>query len=295
MYPRVSVCIPASKEPEHLRRALRSVFMQKYRDYEVVITDDSLDQSLERVVGEFNEHPNVRYYRNRVRKGSPENWNEAVRLASGGYIKVLHDDDWFSEDQSLAEFVSMLEHDPQADFAFCSSVRCDEEQRTRSVHIPSETQIRQLRADPSVLFLGNFIGAPSATIYRSQVNQQFDPRLKWVVDIDFYIRVLVENRVFGVSTRPLVCTTVGADHQITHQSAGNKAVEVFEWLYLYKKLSQDEGFHHQRLRFIWRLLQKYDIVSQQDIIDCGVDFRIPRSVKALLLLRQMHRRIRNPC
>jgi glycosyltransferase involved in cell wall biosynthesis len=287
--------VPAYSQPQYLRRSLESVFSQTFRDYEVIITDDSPDQSVERVVGRFSQHANLRYHKNKVRKGSPGNWNEAVRLASGEYIKLLHHDDWFSEDKSLAEFVSMLEQDPQADFAFCSSVNCDEEQRLCSVHIPSDTQIRQLRVDPRVLFLGNFIGAPSATIYRSQVNQQFDPRLKWVVDIDFYIRVLVENRVFGVSTRPLVCTTVGADHQITHQSAGNKAVEVFEWLYLYKKLSQDEGFHYQRLKFIWRLLQKYDIASQQDIINCGVDFRIPRSVKALLLLRQMHRRIRNPC
>ena len=119
--PKVSICIPAYNQPTNLRRALESVFLQSFKDYEVIITDDSLDNSVSIVADEFGQHTNLRYYKNKTRKDTPENWNEAVRLASGELIKILHHDDWFSDENSLADFVKMLDRNPEVDFGFSPS------------------------------------------------------------------------------------------------------------------------------------------------------------------------------
>lgn len=286
MSPKVSICIPAYNQPSNLRRALESIFIQTFKDYEVVITDDSPDNSVSIVAAEFGQHANLRYYKNKTRKGAPENWNEAVRLASGEYIKILHHDDWFSDKNSLAEFVNILERNPKADFAFCPSLNCGTDGKLRYVNTTTEAQIKMLHADPSVLFQGNFIGAPSATIYRRQIDQEFDPRLKWLVDIDFYIRLLADKKEFVYSRRPLVCVSLESPGKVTDECLGNKRVEVFEYLYLYTKLSKDRPLDYHRCQVIWVLFDRFNVHSAQNILDCGVDFALPQEVIKILFFRR---------
>ena len=288
---KISICIPAYKQPECLRRALESVLTQTYKNFEVIITDDSPDDAVGKVAAEFGQHVNLKYYKNKTRKGPPENWNEAVRLASGEYIKILHHDDWFSDDNSLAEFVDVLDQNPMADFAFCPSLNCGADGKMRYVNTASETQIKMLHADPSVLFQGNFIGAPSATIYRRQVDQEFDPRLKWLVDIYFYIRMLSNKREFVYIRRPLVCVSLESSGKVTDECFGNKRVEVFEYLYIYTKLSIDNSLNYQRCKVIWALFDRYNVQYAQEILDCGVDFVLPQEVDEILLFRRFSKRV----
>lgn len=93
---KVSICVPAYKNPVGVERLLESVKVQSFTDYEVVVTDDSQDGSVEEVVRRA-EVPGMVYVRNAVRKGATGNWNEAVRHASGEYIKIMHHDDWFTD------------------------------------------------------------------------------------------------------------------------------------------------------------------------------------------------------
>ena len=117
---KVSICVPAYKNPVGVERLLESIKVQSFTDYEVVVTDDSPDGSVEEVVRRA-EVPGIVYVRNAVRKGATGNWNEAVRHASGEYIKIMHHDDWFTDRDCLARFVEMLEEHPEADLAFCGS------------------------------------------------------------------------------------------------------------------------------------------------------------------------------
>ena len=44
------------------------------------------------------------YYKNIKVLGTPENWNESIRKAKGAWIKLMHDDDWFANENSLQKF-----------------------------------------------------------------------------------------------------------------------------------------------------------------------------------------------
>ena len=106
--PKVSICIPAYNRPDTLRRCLKSIAGQSFRDFEVIITDDSLTDNVEKAVNEFRDMLAIRYYKNNVRLGSPKNWNSAVRRANGKYIKIIHHDDWFSTENSLSIYVNEI-------------------------------------------------------------------------------------------------------------------------------------------------------------------------------------------
>ena len=41
---RVSICIPAYRNPDGIKRLLSSIVSQTYQDYEVVISDDTPEQ-----------------------------------------------------------------------------------------------------------------------------------------------------------------------------------------------------------------------------------------------------------
>ena len=47
---KVSICVPAYKNPVGVERLLGSIKVQSFTDYEVVVTDDSPDGSVEEVV-----------------------------------------------------------------------------------------------------------------------------------------------------------------------------------------------------------------------------------------------------
>jgi glycosyltransferase involved in cell wall biosynthesis len=92
----VSICISTYRQVEFLRQTLHSILAQDYSEYEIVVTDDSPDDCVETVVRSMDFGTRMRFFRNRTRLGAPENWNEAVRRASGEYIKIMHHDDHFT-------------------------------------------------------------------------------------------------------------------------------------------------------------------------------------------------------
>ncbi|MCE5340851.1 MAG: FkbM family methyltransferase [Planctomycetaceae bacterium] len=263
--PKVSVCIPAYNQPELLRKTLNSVITQSFENYEIIVTDDSTDDRVERLIKEFSPNPNIRYYKNEKPKGSPQNWNYAVSLATGEYIKLMHHDDWFENQNSLCEFVRLLDSNPKADFAFSACLAKDLDDTLKFVHKPNPEQIKKLHDNPDILFFGNFIGSPSTTIFRKKIDASFDPKLKWIVDTDFYIRVLCKHK-FIYSSSPLLCITTGTAQQVTGECCNNKQVELFEYIYVSGKLKSAFP-NFRRIWFFAKLFKKYHILTFKDIYD----------------------------
>src|SRR3954454_16826256 len=105
MQPLVSVCIPAYKRIEFLQRLLDSLVTQSFKAFEVVVTDDSNDQSVQQLLQQYEQKLFIDYYKNVKPLGTPENWNASVRRAKGQWIKLMHDDDWFNDEDALQKFV----------------------------------------------------------------------------------------------------------------------------------------------------------------------------------------------
>jgi len=259
MTPVVSVCIPAYRQPAFLARAVESVFAQDFEDFEVIVTDDSktpLYDAIERWCGDER----LIYRHNRVRLGSPGNWNAAMKLARSELIKFVHHDDWFSDRTGLARFVAVMNEQPEINFAFSASNTCEEDGRLISVHRPSPQQIALLQRHPLSLQFANFIGAPSATIFRRAPNFEFDPHLRWVVDVDAYLRILGKHPKFEFIPEPLVCTTSNGAHQVTRIFAASPVSRVAEHLYLYSKhRPKNWALRIDGLKFMLSLLSGFSL------------------------------------
>lgn len=284
--PEVSVCIPAYRQPEFLYRAVQSVLMQDFDDFEIVITDDSPDSDVMDVVKAIRDS-RIRYSRNSTRLGSPANWVAALTCSSGRLIKFMHHDDCFARPDSLGRFVRMLD-DPRVDFGFSASQVVDLDQRQLWVHKPAE-RIDEMRMNPYVLLLGNWIGAPSATIYRRTAPARIDTRLKWVVDIDFYLTMLVRNKQFAYDDNALVATTLGAPHQVTRDVQRDPRVALAEWFILAAKWANLTWRRSELLDYLGDLQLQYDFRDWRDYRALGLRGRAARLFVLAHLAKRMAR------
>jgi glycosyltransferase involved in cell wall biosynthesis len=112
--PHVSVCIRAHGRPAELAATIASVLEQSYRDFEVVVSDDSGE--VQDVAEGFGD-ARVRYFRNPAPSGAAGNLTHAVTRSRGRLIAILNDDDlWLPE--FLAEAVGVLERNPDVGLVF---------------------------------------------------------------------------------------------------------------------------------------------------------------------------------
>jgi glycosyltransferase involved in cell wall biosynthesis len=255
-FPKVSICIPAYKQTEYLAKLLDSIVLQKYKNYEIIITDDSPDDSVENVVKKYDFGECLKYIRNVKQLGSPENWNESIRLSSGEYIKIMHHDEWFNYEDSLTTFVETLDNNPGADFVFSAARGVNVQTKTTWLHRPTPGQLRQLKADPLLLYFGNFIGSPSNVMYRKCGNELFDKKLIWLVDFEFYIRLLQTNTRFVFINSDLVSSVHNAVHQISAQCVNDGKIQVSEHRYVYNKIKNRIPIY-KRLKYFKYILKVY--------------------------------------
>ncbi|KQC12334.1 MAG: hypothetical protein APR63_11385 [Desulfuromonas sp. SDB] len=288
---KVSVLIPSFNQPELLDRTLNSVFNQSYKDYEVIVTDDSTNTDLIRQVA-LKYPGKINYFHNEVPLGSPGNWNFAISKATGEYIKFIHHDDYLTSEYSLEKYVSLLDDNADADLGFSATDIKNSDQELIRTNCPGSNEVRLLRENPFLIFPENIIGAPSATIYRRKVNKFFDIKLKWVVDIDFYLEILNENSNIAYTQEALVCTTCGSPHQITSQCKNNSQVEFFEWSYLYNKILDNypkvdkKSLCRSYNKLIKKLMKKYKIMSLSKFSEM-MEGELSLTMKYLLALNQI--------
>jgi len=93
--PLVSIGIPSYNRAEGLRRVLRQVLVQTYKNLEVIVSDDaSPDPGVFEVAREFAERdPRVRAIRHDVNLGAVRNHDYCLGAARGKYFAWVHDDD----------------------------------------------------------------------------------------------------------------------------------------------------------------------------------------------------------
>lgn len=116
MKPLVSVIVATYRRDECLKRALKSLAMQTFSDFEIVLVDDNDDQEwnckVAQIVDEFkSEHPTVAlvYIQNHPNLGSAKTRNKGIDAAQGDYITFLDDDDLYMPEKISAQYSFMDE------------------------------------------------------------------------------------------------------------------------------------------------------------------------------------------
>lgn len=114
--PLVSVIIPTYNRQDYLKQAIESAVRQKYRNIEIIVSDDCSPQSPQPLIDSFQDS-RIKFYRNSKNLGICLNVINGFKQAQGKYVASLNDDDMWNED-FLTTLVPTLEANPDLALAF---------------------------------------------------------------------------------------------------------------------------------------------------------------------------------
>jgi glycosyltransferase involved in cell wall biosynthesis len=205
---------------------------------------------------------NLKYVHNEKPYGHIFNWNVAINMATGEYIKIMFSDDWFTSKDSLGEFVKLLDTNGNAIFAFSGSRQVSERDMSSYDRCAPKDYIDKLKRDYRYLFQSNQIGAPSATIYRRDKDGQasiFDEKSNWASDVFLYFELLGKaqdkTNAFVYTEKPLVSIGVHAN-QYT-ESFSERDMRIYnDYKYMYTKYNLNQS-RECREYFAGKYIVKY--------------------------------------
>ena len=127
MNPLVSVAIPVYNNEDTIKATVDSVLCQTYRPIELVITDDASTDGSSKIISNIEKQDGItiKAVTNDKNLGMSGNWNKALSLCTGKYIKLLCADDLIDKDLIRRE-AEILESHPEvlsveSDTAFVNS------------------------------------------------------------------------------------------------------------------------------------------------------------------------------
>lgn len=219
----ISICIPTyemhGEGVRLLKRSLSAMVSQTYKDFEVVITDNSDDDAIESICkDQLFRSLSIAYYRN-PHKGMAPNTNESIRRAKGDLIKILYMDDYFAHDDAIKDIVENF----TGSWLVTACGHDDGSGSLQKIHIPSYNKNIQTK---------NTIGSPSVLTIRNNDPLFFDETMTWMLDCDYYKRLHDKYGKPVILDKVNVVIGLGA-HQTTNHLSDN--VKQQEHDYMTKK------------------------------------------------------------
>lgn len=260
--PFISVCIPAYQRTHYLERLLKSIAEQSFRDFEVILSDDSRDNSVEQLAKQYETKFILHYYKNDKALGTPANWNFSIKKARGEWIKLMHDDDWFASENALQHFAKATVS--QTKFIFSAYTNFFEKNQSSETVKLTNLWKQTIGKEPATLIAKNVIGPPSVTLIHKSVTEQYDERLKWRVDTDFYERILRNEQSFYYINQPLVNVGI-SESQVTQSCLYKPEVELPEGLILLEKHGVSSLKNMMVYDAWWRLFRNMNIKSEKQL------------------------------
>lgn len=210
--PKISICIPTYEAKgmgvELLSSNINSILHQTYKNYEIVISDHSINDDIKNyIIGLDN--PNIKYIKNIDNIGWPSyNTNNAINNSSGDYIKLMNQDDFFKDDDSLDIIVNKLKEGHKW-------VLCGFTHKNLSTGDFFNTIIPSIKGDGNHLLLGqNTIGCPSVGLIPK--NEFFDVNVIYMIDCELWYQMFRKYGYPGVVEDIKIVIGVG-NHTLTSQ------------------------------------------------------------------------------
>ena len=211
IFPLVSVIIPTFNRMKFFKEALESVLNQTYRNFEIIVSDDSTNDDTKNFIQPcLEKYPCIKYFRN---KGftSHDNWNflRAYNNPKAEYVNWLMDDDLFYP-RKLEVMIEIYRNNPDVSLVTSAKSIIDAEGniigKTRGIfeHVLNQNiKIDGEQAGRLLLETDNHIGEPTTVLIRKKFLRDND--LCWLndekgfvslVDVSTWLQLLTQGNLF---------------------------------------------------------------------------------------------------
>ena len=153
---------------------------QTFKDFDVVISDQSKNDAIQKVCDEYSDRLDIHYFKISDKASASDNTNNAIKNATGKLIKILFLDDFLYHEKSLENIVKNF--DLEKDHWLVTASTHTKDGMTFFRPYPNP------RYNEETILHKNTIGPPSVVTIKNDNPILFDRPLVWWQDIDFYKR-----------------------------------------------------------------------------------------------------------
>ena len=190
--PFFSIAIPAygydGKGVEFLEHNLSILGQQTFKDFEVIISDHSIDNTILKVFEKYlnNSTLNITYIKNEKGRGiiSP-NLNNAMKYCTGEWIKILFQDDFLYNKNALHIQHNILKDNDKIKWLITTFIHSNDGVNFYRLYHP--------KLSDNIWTGNNTLGNPSNLTIKNKDLIFFDERLNWLVDCEYYYRLFLKH------------------------------------------------------------------------------------------------------
>lgn len=193
---------------------------QIFKDFDVVISDNSEDDIIENVCKEYSDLLPILYYKNpSPLKEMASNTNSAIRFSTGELIKILFLDDFLNGPNALLDISNFFREKDYWLVTGC--IHTYDGIHFERMHFPNYHKKIHEGA--------NTIGSPSVLTIRNNGHLLFDESLTWLLDCDLY------KRYYEKYGMPRILNSISTvirqgEHQVTNLLSKERKVKEYDYL-----------------------------------------------------------------
>lgn len=195
---KVSVIIPTHYRPDRLDLAIKSVLDQTYKELEIIIISDGIDNETANVVHRYQEiDARIMFYEYNPSRGGNYARNLGIKNSNGKYIAFLDDDDIWKE-HKIERQIELLQCNSRVGLVNCGINNVFPEKK---LQYTSKMSVDG-NISKTILF-GNSIGSTSAVMVRREALETcgvFDEKLTARQDYDLWLRICQKYEVKTVGS-----------------------------------------------------------------------------------------------
>ena len=139
LMPVISIVMATFNGGLYLTQQMESIVVQSYPNIEIIIVDDcSTDNTIEILESFQHKYSNITIFKNAANLGYVKNFEKGCSLASGEYIALCDQDDYWHPDK-LKKMKAAIGDFP---LVYCDSILCDEDLQPIGVNISDRVSCR---------------------------------------------------------------------------------------------------------------------------------------------------------
>lgn len=220
--PLVSINLTTYNRANLLKRSLKSIISQSYKNIEIIIVDDfSTDNTEEVIRGLIKSDNRIKYIKHNNNKGNAAARNTAWQNSNGKYIAFMDDDDEWIDNEKLKKQVELFEKSDNKLGIICTSVLLVDEYGNKI-----EKVIKKPYNLKQYILRGNGIIYSPTVMTKKLILEYvggFDEKMPRGVDSEFYRNCIVKYD-YDVLFLPDITTLVDVGHSYNRMTPKNNII-----------------------------------------------------------------------
>jgi glycosyltransferase involved in cell wall biosynthesis len=217
----ISIAIPVYEMGNYgvnfLQKSLEFISKQTYSNFEVIISDHSINNTIEEFIRDSKHKIDIKYFKNHDKIGnSSANINFALNKCQGEIIKILFQDEFLYDGETLQKIVNSFKSNPEKSWLLTGCLYGENVSKIRG-------KMNPIYSDKIINGV-NTIGSPSVISILNKFKLFFDENIIWLMDCDYYKKCYDNLGEPIIINEPLIFVSQH-DYQLTNIISSEKKTQ----------------------------------------------------------------------